>query len=110
MKVLILHVPDCPNTGVLIGRLEQSLAETVAVDTIAADTIAVETRVVRDERAAAKLGMAGSPTLLIDGEDPFAVTGQPASLSCRLYVDETGAVSGAPSVGQLRTALATGGR
>ena len=34
--------------------------------------------------------MYGSPTLLIDGVDPFAEPGQPPSMSCRLYRDDDG--------------------
>jgi hypothetical protein len=49
--------------------------------------------------------MTGSPTLLIDGHDPFAEPGSAASLSCRLYRDESGRIVGAPSVAQLRRAL-----
>jgi hypothetical protein len=49
--------------------------------------------------------MTGSPTLLVDGVDPFAVPGAAANLTCRLYRDETGDASGAPSVAQLRHAL-----
>ena len=33
---------------------------------------------------AARYGMQGSPTILIDGRDPFAEPGAAASLSCRL--------------------------
>ena len=49
--------------------------------------------------------MHGSPTLLIDGVDPFAELGQPPGMSCRLYRDDEGRTSGAPSVGQLRHAI-----
>lgn len=49
--------------------------------------------------------MTGSPTLLIDGTDPFAVPGQAPGLSCRLYRDETGRLVRAPSVEDLRRAL-----
>jgi Alkylmercury lyase len=49
--------------------------------------------------------MHGSPTLLIDGVDPFAEAGQAPSMSCRLYRDENGQLSGAPSIGQLRQAI-----
>lgn len=97
MKLQVLHVPNCPNVDVLIARLDQSLAGRATVD--------VELTVIHDQGEAAKSGMTGSPTLLVDGADPFAVAGQPASLSCRLYVDEAGAVSGAPSVTQLRAAI-----
>jgi Alkylmercury lyase len=61
--------------------------------------------VISDEGEAAQCGMHGSPTLLIDGADPFAEPGQPPSMSCRLHRDENGQLSGAPSVGQLRQAI-----
>ena len=49
--------------------------------------------------------MAGSPTLLINGADPFAVPGQVPGLSCRLYRDAAGRLAGAPSLEDLRRAL-----
>jgi hypothetical protein len=98
MKLQILHVPDCPNTAVLAARLDEAL-------TGRAD-VAVEQVDVADQDEAAALGMTGSPTLLVDGTDPFAVPGVSASMSCRLYVDDTGTVSGAPSASQLRAVLA----
>ena len=42
------------------------------------------------------------------GEDPFAGPGQPPSLSCRLYRDDGGQASGAPSAGQLRLVIERG--
>ncbi|WP_327256458.1 hypothetical protein [Streptomyces sp. NBC_01244] len=60
----------------------------------------------REEAEAARWGMTGSPTVLLDGLDPFAVAGAPASVSCRLYRDEDGRADGAPSVQALRQALA----
>jgi hypothetical protein len=98
MRVQILHVPDCPNTPVLRSRVEQVLAGRNGVE--------VDERVVRDQVEAVALGMTGSPTLLVDGVDPFASAGVPASVSCRLYIDESGALSGAPSLAQLRAVFA----
>jgi hypothetical protein len=98
MRLQILHVPDCPNTPVLTARLDGLLA--------GRSDVVVEHQVIRDEREAVARGMTGSPTLLIDGTDPFSV-GRPPSMSCRLYLDESGAVVGAPSVAQLRAALAS---
>ncbi|GAA3803470.1 organomercurial lyase [Streptomyces chiangmaiensis] len=60
---------------------------------------------VADQEQAARLGMTGSPTVLINGVDPFAVPGTPPSLSCRLYRESDGRVDGAPSVSDLREAL-----
>jgi predicted DsbA family dithiol-disulfide isomerase len=95
--VQILHVPDCPHVDLLSRRLETVL--------VGRADVSVEDRVIQDEAEAAARGMAGSPTLLIDGVDPFAADGRPPALTCRLYTDETGRVSGAPSVTQLRAAL-----
>ncbi|MFG3064637.1 organomercurial lyase [Streptomyces sp. NPDC048231] len=49
--------------------------------------------------------MTGSPTVLINGVDFFAVPGTPPSLSCRLYRESDGRADGAPSIADLREAL-----
>jgi hypothetical protein len=91
--VTILHVPDCPNVAVVQQRLTRVLADRTDVQ--------VELRLIDSEESAAENGMTGSPTLLVDGVDPFAVPGQQPSLSCRLYRDDSGAIAGAPSLTQL---------
>jgi hypothetical protein len=53
--------------------------------------------------------MHGSPTLLVDGSDPFAAPGEPPSLSCRLYRDASGRIGPVPSVEELRRALTATG-
>jgi hypothetical protein len=65
----------------------------------------VEQLLVCDQDQATMLRMTGSPTLLIDGVDPFAIASLAPSLSCRLYRDEHGALSRAPSLAQLRAVL-----
>ncbi|MFD6353453.1 organomercurial lyase [Nocardia tengchongensis] len=97
MRLEILQVPDCPNVTVLENRIRQAIAgEPIAVD--------IEHHVVTDQEQAVAAGMTGSPTLLIDGRDPFAVAGSVPSLSCRLYPSADG-LDGAPSVPALRAAL-----
>jgi hypothetical protein len=97
--VQILHVPDCPNVAVLAARLDEVL------DGCTDFEAEIEQHVVADQDEAVAVGMTGSPTLLLDGTDPFGVPGVSASMSCRLYLDETGAPAGSPSVAQLRAAL-----
>jgi hypothetical protein len=97
MRLLILHVPDCPGLAILESRLGPLLA--------ARPEIRVTTQVVRTEDEATRLGMAGSPTLLADGADPFARPGQRPTLSCRLYPDERGRTGPAPTAAQLRALL-----
>jgi hypothetical protein len=98
MHVTVLAVPECPHLPVLDARLAEAL------DGLSAVT--VSSRLIAAEEEAARSGMHGSPTILIDGLDPFAGPGQPASVSCRLYRDSDGWTGGAPSVRQLRSALA----
>lgn len=96
MAVDVLAVADCPHVAVLQQRLRQVLGGR-------AD--AVRHRVVVDAEDALRWGMNGSPTLLVDGVDPFASREEWPSLSCRLYRHPDGHVEGAPSVTQLRRAL-----
>jgi hypothetical protein len=97
MRLTILHVRDCPN----VTTLEHRLAEVIA----GRGDIEIERRQIDTEEVASELGMTGSPTLLVDGRDPFTEPGRSPSVSCRLYRDETGHLTGAPSVAQLRRAL-----
>lgn len=101
MELQILSVPDCPNVAPLRQRLAEVLADR--------QDVSITVEVVDTPEQAARVGMHGSPTLLVDGIDPFIQPGQPPSLSCRLYRDENGAPAGTPSVTQLRTALAVPG-
>ena len=94
MHLTILAVPDCPNAPVLDDLVAAVLEGRAGVS--------VSHEVISDESEAARWGMHGSPTLLIDGADPLAGPGQPPSMSCRLYRDDGGEASGVLSVSQLR--------
>jgi hypothetical protein len=97
MRVLVLAVPDCPNAALVEERLAQVLD--------GRRDVSVSRQVIDDEQEAARQGMHGSPTILVDGTDPFAEPGQSATVSCRLYQDSGGRVSGAPSISQLRQVI-----
>jgi hypothetical protein len=98
VELTLLTVPACPNAAVFEERLAAALA--------AHPGATVRRREIADEREAAEAGMHGSPTLLVNGIDPFAAPGQAPSLSCRLYRDAEGRPGPAPSVQALRHALA----
>ncbi|TDD16813.1 alkylmercury lyase [Nonomuraea diastatica] len=100
MELVVVTVQDCPNAPVLEARLAQALAETGAA---AAATIT--RRTVSDAGQAARWQMRGSPTLLIDGRDPFADPAMPTGLACRMYRDEQDRLEGAPTVPVLVAAL-----
>ncbi|MBL7493331.1 hypothetical protein I6A60_17015 [Frankia sp. AgB1.9] len=95
MRLTILHVSGCPGARTLRDRLGGLIG--------AGDVLTV--RVVDREDVAREVGMAGSPTLLVDGVDPFAGPGCSVGLSCRLYRDASGHLAGSPSVAQLREVL-----
>jgi hypothetical protein len=97
MRLQILCMPDCPNTAVLAERLGSLLA--------GRPDIQLTRHVISTEDQARQWGMTGSPTLLVDGVDPFAQAGQQFSLSCRLYLGDDGRLGPAPSARQLRAAL-----
>jgi hypothetical protein len=101
VELTLLTVPACPNAAAFEERLAAALA--------GHPRVVVRRREVADEREAAQAGMHGSPTLLIDGVDPFTQPGQVTSVSCRLYPDAARHPAGAPPVEALRQALAAAG-
>lgn len=99
MHIEILVVPDCPNQQLAETRLRRALDDAGLV------AVTVTTRLISDPAEAERAGFAGSPTILIDGVDPFAQPGATPSLSCRIYRTPDGP-AGAPDAGQLRQAVA----
>ena len=97
LELTLLTVPDCPNAAAFEERLAAALAGRPGA--------VVRRREIADEREAAEAGMRGSPTLLIDGRDPFAVPGAGPAVACRLYETDDGRLDGAPTVAALRRAL-----
>lgn len=73
--VRVLHVPDCPNAAVAIERIREAVGE---------DDVRVEELLVRTDDEAARLGMRGSPTILVDGVDHFTPPGCPTGVACRI--------------------------
>ncbi|MFC4609851.1 organomercurial lyase [Streptomyces maoxianensis] len=96
MRITVLTVPDCPNAPLAQERIHLALGERSAE---------VELIEVTGEAQAAERGMTGSPTILINGTDPFAAPGSATSVSCRLYRAPDGRTEGAPSVADLLRAL-----
>lgn len=100
VTVELLVVPDCPHQALAAGRLRQAL------DDAELGGVGFTTRVVTSAAEAQRVEFTGSPTILVDGRDPFAIPGAVPGLSCRLYPTAEG-LAGAPDVDQLRAALQT---
>ena len=98
VNIEILYVPDCPNLNPTRHHLNAALQATG----ITADVRQTE---INDAAIAARLGMRGSPTVLIDSRDAVTNDASAGSLSCRLYAAAGGGMQGAPSVDQLTEAL-----
>ena len=92
-RIVIRHVADCPG----IGLLKERLAALIDVDRVSFELVATT-----DD--AERISFYGSPTILIDGTDPFPFAATSPGLSCRLYRTETG-TEPAPSTSQLRKAF-----
>ena len=99
LKIELRFFDDCPNwkaTSTLLGSI---------IDELGLDATLLTRRVETPEEAEA-LDFHGSPTVIINGEDPFADKDAPVGLACRIYRTETG-FTGAPSAAQLRDALSS---
>jgi len=97
-KVRLRHFEGCPNAGLARTRLAEALRR------VGLDPTAITMEEVATPEDAERLGFRGSPTILIDGRDPFADGQHPGGLTCRIYQTETGP-QGSPTVAQLEAAL-----
>lgn len=98
MDVTLLTLDGCPNAATAKQRLME------AFDRLGLDPAAITYATVDNGEAAERVGLRGSPSILIDGTDPFADDDNPVGLSCRIYRTDTG-IDGAPSVDELTALL-----
>lgn len=98
MDVVLRYFSGCPNWRVAADRVREALL-VVGVDDAVITLEEVETR-----EDAVRLDFHGSPSIIVNGHDPFAREGAPVGLVCRIYSTESGP-QGAPSVRQLAEAM-----
>lgn len=97
MDVTVLYFGGCPSWRAAIERVHVASARTGV-------QVQVRTQAVESDEEADRLGFTGSPTILLDGTDPFAQPGAVSALACRLYATPDGS-AGSPTVDQLVDAL-----
>ena len=109
MDIELLYFDGCPNWEEARGRLAEAL-DAFLSGTLAAWAGGGSVVLIRNPNgdqaprlAAERAAFPGSPTIRIDGIDPFAPT-DGVGLSCRVYRTVTG-LGGAPSVADLILAL-----
>lgn len=96
MKVTLLYFDDCPNWGIADGHLATLVGEIADIEISRIEVTTPED--------AERYMFRGSPSILIDGRDPFAKATDPVGLSCRVYQTPDGP-AGSPTLAQLRQAL-----
>jgi hypothetical protein len=98
--VTLQYFDGCPNWRIADARLRQLQKERDFV---------LEHRQVRTPEEAERLQFRGSPSILVDGVDPFVVGEAPGDaprgLACRVFATPEGP-TGSPTIEQLRAALA----
>ena len=100
-EIVIQYFDGCPNWKHLRSTVEALMSE-LGIDG------AIELQRVETPEEAVSLRFRGSPTLLIDGADPFAGDDAPFGLGCRVYRTRSG-ISGKPTYDQIRSVLDQGG-
>ncbi|MDD2818181.1 MAG: thioredoxin family protein [Candidatus Nanopelagicales bacterium] len=96
--VVLQYFDSCPNWIQAEALLLEALAITGNVGVI------LELQRVETNADALRMGFIGSPSILINGLDPFAVGDAQPGLSCRLYQTPKG-LRGSPTLEQILTEL-----
>lgn len=97
MDIELLVVPDCPHRAAAAELIATAVADTGVNATLTHTLIATEDQ-------ATGRGFIGSPTILLNGFDPFAQPEVPVALACRLYSTPDG-LRGVPALRDLRQAI-----
>ncbi|MFP5333451.1 MAG: thioredoxin family protein [Acidimicrobiia bacterium] len=95
-EITLLYFDGCPSWETTDSRLS-SLATDLGFSIRRVKVESVE--------AAERWQFRGSPTVLVDGRDVFAVGDEPVGLACRVYQTPAG-LAGSPTLEQLRQVLA----
>lgn len=97
MEITLQYFDSCPNWKITDQRLRELVREmelTAEIDYQRIDT----------PEQAEQDNFRGSPTVRIEGVDPFAEPDAPAGLSCRVYATDDGP-AGSPTKEQLARAI-----
>jgi hypothetical protein len=98
MDIILQYFDGCPNWKTTSAHLSTLVRQGLDAT--------IDFEVIDTYEAAVARRFRGSPTVLIDGVDPFADEDAPVGLACRVYQTEDG-YTGSPSLSQLRDAVTT---
>ena len=98
VTIELLYFDGCPNTAVAEERLHTALYR------VGRSEVLVNRIEVDGPEDAERLGFTGSPTIRVNGADPFATGAEKVGFACRVYAGPDG-LSGSPTVEQLMEVL-----
>ena len=98
MKVTIQYFDGCPHWKLADERLRRVL------EGMSAGDVTLDYELIDSPETAERVGFHGSPTILIDGRDPFVTGIEQVGMSCRVFRTEDG-IQGAPTEAELRRLL-----
>lgn len=95
-EVALQYFEGCPNWQTTADHLARLADEGLDVS--------IDHEIIDSHETAVARGFRGSPTVLVDGVDPFENESTPVGLACRVYRTPNG-IEGSPTLTQLRQAL-----
>jgi len=95
VEVKVLYFDGCPHWRTAADRLAALQAEV---------GFELTSQRVATPEEAELVGFRGSPTILVDGVDPFAPDDAPIGFACRVYATPEGP-AGSPTIEQLRKVM-----
>ncbi|MGC5171235.1 thioredoxin family protein [Microbacterium sp. DT81.1] len=101
MKIELLHIDDCPSWVEAGNRLQDALTAAGLGDT------KITYRILGTAGVATDVRFAGSPTILVNGEDLFPSTQRTFDLACRVYQTALG-LAGTPTTEQFDALVSRG--
>ena len=98
MKITIQYFDGCPHWKLADQRVRRVL------EGMSADDVTLDYELIDSPETAERVGFHGSPTILVDGRDPFVTGIEQVGMSCRVFRTDEG-IQGAPTKAELRKLL-----
>ena len=98
VDVTLRYFDGCPSWQTMETRVRAVLDADGRTDTV------LRHEKIQTPEDAERLAFVGSPTLLVDGQDPFLAPGATVGLACRVYKTPAG-LAGSPTWEQLQEVL-----
>lgn len=97
IDIELRYIDSCPNREVAEARLKEAIAAEGIEE-------AISYTLVSSIEDAQRMGFVGSPSILVNGVDPFAPESAQPCFACRVFATEDGP-QGSPTVSEIRKAL-----